>query len=110
MKEDFNKAMENLRKKELNRNPGNKNFLKSNKKYRENHSNRIEQVEDRILDLKTKYILKKKIGELLDKRLKSCERNTQELRDPIKRPNVQIMGIKEGEEEQAKGYIIYPIK
>jgi hypothetical protein len=31
MKEEFNKDMENLRKR--NRNPGNKNFLKSNKKY-----------------------------------------------------------------------------
>jgi hypothetical protein len=34
MKDEFNKDMENLRKKESNRNPGNKNFLKSNKIYR----------------------------------------------------------------------------
>jgi hypothetical protein len=33
MKEEFNKDMESLRKKELNRNPRNKKFLKSNKKY-----------------------------------------------------------------------------
>jgi hypothetical protein len=33
MKEEFNKDMENLRKKESNRSPGNKNFFKSNKKY-----------------------------------------------------------------------------
>jgi hypothetical protein len=32
MKEEFNKDMENLRIKESNRNPGNKKFLKSNKK------------------------------------------------------------------------------
>jgi hypothetical protein len=31
-KEEFNKDMENLRKKQLYRNPGNKKFLKSNKK------------------------------------------------------------------------------
>jgi hypothetical protein len=29
MKGEFNKDMQNLRKKELNRNPGNKKFLKS---------------------------------------------------------------------------------
>jgi hypothetical protein len=35
MKEEFNKDMESLKKKkkESNRNPGNKNFLKSDKKY-----------------------------------------------------------------------------
>jgi hypothetical protein len=33
MKVQFNKDMEIFRKNELNRNPGNKNFLKSNKKY-----------------------------------------------------------------------------
>jgi hypothetical protein len=30
---EFNNYIENLRKIELNRNPGNKKFLKSNKKY-----------------------------------------------------------------------------
>jgi hypothetical protein len=33
MKEKFNKDMENLRKRESNRNPGNKKVFKSNKKY-----------------------------------------------------------------------------
>jgi hypothetical protein len=33
MKEEFIQDMEIFRKKESNRNPGNKNFLKSNKKY-----------------------------------------------------------------------------
>jgi hypothetical protein len=34
----------------------------------------------------------------------------QELSDSIKRLNLRIMGIEEGEEVQAKGYIIYSIK
>jgi hypothetical protein len=34
----------------------------------------------------------------------------QELSDSIKRPNLRIMGIEEGEEVQPKGYIIYLIK
>jgi hypothetical protein len=36
-----------------------------------------------------------------------CERNMQELSDSIRRPNLRIMNIEEGEEVQAKGFIIY---
>jgi hypothetical protein len=38
----------------------------------------------------------------LDKKLKTCERNMQDLTNYIKRPNLKIMGIEE-EEVQAKG-------
>jgi hypothetical protein len=51
---------------------------------------------------KAKQILKKKT-EFLDKRLKSYKRDMQKLRDSIKRLNLQIMGIEEGENVQAKG-------
>jgi hypothetical protein len=44
-----------------------------------------------------------KIEQLLVKQLKACERNMQELTNPITRPNLRIMGIEEGEEVQAKG-------
>jgi hypothetical protein len=47
--------------------------------------------------------MKKKTGEILVKQPKSCERNMQELRDSIKRPNLRIMGIEEAEEVQDKG-------
>jgi hypothetical protein len=60
--------MENLRKKELNRN--------------KKHS-RLEQMEDRISDSKIKYKLKKKTEEILFKQLKSCERNMQEFTNSI---------------------------
>jgi hypothetical protein len=43
-----------------------------------------------------------KTEESLSKRLKSCERNMQELFDSIQRPNLQIMSTEE-EEGQAKG-------
>jgi hypothetical protein len=46
---------------------------------------------------------KRKMEELFLKQLKTCERNVQELTDSIKRPNLRIMGIEEGEEMQAKG-------
>jgi hypothetical protein len=47
--------------------------------------------------------IKGKAEELLVKQLKTCERNMQELTDSIKRPNLRIMSIEEGEEVQAKG-------
>jgi hypothetical protein len=45
-------------------------------------------------------VIKGKTKELLVKKLKTCERNMQEL---IKRPNMRITAIEEGEEVQAKG-------
>jgi Mg2+ and Co2+ transporter CorA len=64
------------------------------------HSNRLEQVEDRILELEDKIqIIGKKI---LVKQLKSCERKMQELSHSIKKPKLKITGIEEGEEEKAK--------
>jgi chromosome segregation ATPase len=60
-------------------------------------------VEDRISKRKDKIEIKEKTEETLVKQLKSCERNMQELTDSIKRPNLRIMSIEEGEEEQAKG-------
>jgi hypothetical protein len=43
------------------------------------------------------------MGELLVKKLKTCERNMQEIADSIKRPNLRILGIEEGEEVKGKG-------
>jgi hypothetical protein len=47
-------------------------------------------------------VIKGKTEELLIKQLKTCEKKMQELTDSIKRPNLRIMGIEEGEEVQAK--------
>jgi hypothetical protein len=47
--------------------------------------------------------IKGKTEELLVRQLKTCERNMQELTNSIKRPNLRIMGVEEGEEVQAKG-------
>jgi phosphatidate phosphatase PAH1 len=67
------------------------------------HSSRLEQEEDRISELEDKMEIKEKTEELLIKQLKSCKRNMQEFTDSIKRPNLRIMGLEEGEELQAKG-------
>jgi chromosome segregation ATPase len=67
------------------------------------HSSRLQQAEKRISELEDEMENKGKTKELFLKQLKTCERNMQELTDAIKRPNLRIMGIEEGEEEQAKG-------
>jgi predicted nuclease with TOPRIM domain len=73
----------------------------------EGHSSRLKQLKDRTSELEDKMEIQGKTEELLVKQLTTCERNMQELNDSIKRPNLRIMGIEEGEELQAKG--IYTI-
>jgi hypothetical protein len=68
----------------------------------EGHSRRIEQTEDRISELEDEMVNKGKTEELFVKQLKTYEKKLQELPDFIKRPNLRIMGIEEGEEVQAK--------
>jgi septal ring factor EnvC (AmiA/AmiB activator) len=60
-------------------------------------------VEDRISELEDKIEIKEKTEEILVKQLKSCERKIQELTNSIKRTNLRMMGIEEGDEVQAKG-------
>jgi heat shock protein HslJ len=69
----------------------------------EGQSSRTEQTEDRISELEDEVVIKGKTEELLIKQLKTCEKKMQELTDSIKRPNMRIMGIEEGDEVQAKG-------
>jgi chromosome segregation ATPase len=69
----------------------------------EGHSSRIEQTEGRISELEDEMAIKGKTEELLVKQLKTLAKKIQELTDSIKRPNLRIMGIEEGEEVQAKG-------
>jgi chromosome segregation ATPase len=68
----------------------------------ESHSSRLEQAEDRISELEDEIVIKGKTEEILVRQLKTCERNIQELTNSIKRPNLKIMGIEEGEEVQEK--------
>jgi hypothetical protein len=48
-------------------------------------------------------VIKGKTKQLLVKQLKTYENKMEELTDSIKRTNLRIMGIEEGEEVQAKG-------
>jgi chromosome segregation ATPase len=68
----------------------------------EGHSNRLEQAEDRISELEDEMEIREKTEELVLKQFKTCERNMQELTDSIKRPNMRLLDIEEGE-VQPKG-------
>jgi hypothetical protein len=61
----------------------------------------IGQTENRISELKDEMETKGKTEELLVKQHKTCERKIQ-VTDSIKRPNLRIMGIEEGEEVYKK--------
>jgi hypothetical protein len=55
-------------------------------------------------------VIKGKTKEVLIKQLKTCEKKMQEFTNSIKRPNLRIMGIEEGEEVQARECVIYSTK
>jgi chromosome segregation ATPase len=93
IKEELNKGMENLTKKNQTEILEIKVSFSQTKNTVESHSIRLEQVEDRISEFKDKMEIKEKPEAILVKELKNCEKNMQEL----------IMGIEEGEEGQAKG-------
>jgi hypothetical protein len=63
LKEEFNRDMESLRKKQSNRNPGNKKFLSQIKNRVESHSSRLVQMEDKISGLKDKMDICEKTEE-----------------------------------------------
>jgi septal ring factor EnvC (AmiA/AmiB activator) len=69
----------------------------------EDHSSRLEQVEDRISELKDKIEIKEKTQEKLVMQLKRCERTMQELTNSIKRSNLRLVGIKERKKVKEKG-------
>jgi hypothetical protein len=48
-------------------------------------------------------VIKENTKELLVKQINTCEKKMQELTNSIKRPNLRIMDIEEGEEVQPKG-------
>jgi hypothetical protein len=92
IKEEMTQNIENLRK---------KNETEIQNKM-EGQFSRIEQAKDRISELKDEMVIQGKTEELLVKQHKTCKNKMEELTDSIKRPNLRIMGIKEGEEVQAK--------
>jgi chromosome segregation ATPase len=81
MKEELNKDVEASEKKYQTEVIKIKSSFNQIKNTVEGHSSRLEQVEDRISELKDKTDIKEKTQELFVKQLKSCEKNMQELSD-----------------------------
>jgi hypothetical protein len=119
MKEKLNKDMESFQKNkkkqknkktkktknkktQLNRNPGNKNFLSQIKNTVESHSSRLGQVENRISVFKDKIDIKEKNKRILRQKFLELQKEYARTRDSIKRPNLQMINTEEGEEMQAK--------
>jgi hypothetical protein len=69
----------------------------------EGQYSRTEQTEDGISELEDEMVIIGKTKELLLKQLNTYEKKMQELTNSIKRQNLRMMGIEEGEEVQAKG-------
>jgi DNA repair exonuclease SbcCD ATPase subunit len=74
IKEEVTYDMENLRK---------RNETEIQNKM-EGYSSRIQHIEDRISELEDEMAIKGKTEELLVEHLMTCEKNMQELTDPIK--------------------------
>jgi hypothetical protein len=60
----------------------------------EGHSSKLEQAEDRILELEDKMEIKGKTEELLFKQCKTCERNMQKLTTPSKDQTCESWALK----------------
>jgi chromosome segregation ATPase len=97
IKKELQKDMENLRQNNQTGILEIKSPFIHTKNTVEGHSNRIEKVEDRILELEGKIDIKEKTEEILVNQLRSCERNMQELSNSIKRANLRILGFEEEE-------------
>jgi chromosome segregation ATPase len=97
IKEELNKDIENLRKKNQIDILEIKSPFSQTKNTVEDHLSTLEQMKDRISELLDKIEIKEKTEEILVKQLKSYERSIQELSNSIKKPNLIIMGIEERE-------------
>jgi chromosome segregation ATPase len=98
----LNKDTENLRRKNQTEILEIKNLYSQTKNTVEGHSSRLEQVEDKISELKDKIEIKEQTEEILVKQLKSYETNMQQFSNSIKRPSLRIIGIEAREDVQAK--------
>ncbi|KAL0629382.1 Achaete-scute-like protein 3 [Plecturocebus cupreus] len=62
-------------------------------------NSRIDQAEERILEVEDQLNEMKREDKIREKRVKRNEQNLQEIWDYVKRPNVRLIGIPESDEE-----------
>ncbi|KAK1339804.1 hypothetical protein QTO34_018361 [Cnephaeus nilssonii] len=66
----------------------------------ESFNSRLQEAEDRISELEDQVQKQAQTEQQLEKKIKKQEENLRELRDNMKRSNMRIIGLPEGQEEQ----------
>ena len=102
MQEMFNKDPEELKNKHLeglkNKQTGINNTITEMKITLEGISSRITEAEERISDLEDRMVEFTAMEQNKEKRMKRNEDSLRDLWDNIKRNNIRIIGVPEGEE------------
>ncbi|KAK1345656.1 hypothetical protein QTO34_008119 [Cnephaeus nilssonii] len=66
----------------------------------ESFNSRLQEAEDRISELEDQVQKQAQAEQQLEKKIKKQEESLRELRDNMKRSNMRIIGLPEGQEEQ----------
>ena len=69
------------------------------KKILDTHSTRLEEVEQRISDLEDDRMENESIKERMGKKIEKLEMDLRDMIDNMKRPNIRLIGVPEGEEK-----------
>ena len=96
IQETFNKYLEELKRKQTMM----KNTINKIKNCLEGNNRRITEAEERISDLKDKMVEFTAVEQNKEKRMKRNEDSLRDLWDNIKRNNIHIIGVPEGEERE----------
>ena len=94
MQEMFNKDLEELKNKQTEMN----NTITEMKTTLERMNSRITEAEERISDLEDKMVEFTAVEQTKEKRMKRNEDSLRDLWDNIKRNNIHVIGVPEGEE------------
>ncbi|KAL0619079.1 LINE-1 retrotransposable element ORF1 protein, partial [Plecturocebus cupreus] len=76
-----------------------KNTIREIREVCTSFTSRIDQVEERILEVEDQLKEMKQEDKIREKRVKRNEQNLQEIWDYVKRPNLRLIGIPESDEE-----------
>ena len=98
MQEMFNKDLEELKNKQREMN----NTITEIKTTQEGINNRITEAEERISDLENGMVEFTAVKQTKERRMKRNEDSLRDLWDKIKRNNIHIIGVPEGEERERK--------
>ena len=96
MQEMFNKDLEEIKKSQLKMN----NAINEVKNTLEGTNSRITETEDKIIEVEYKMVEINEAERKKEKIIKRNEDNLRDLRDNVKRPNIQIKGVPEEEDKK----------